>query len=449
MQIRAEGTGEGTEQVRRPGLLARVLGLAVLLVLAFSAAQAAGQSGAPDTSEGSGAQSEPLPPVRADAIIVEPSPPGMTARIWTPRRRYRPGDLLEISLFVSLPAYVYVYNLDSAGNVRLLFPNRFDTNNRLPAGEHTLPRRGYRFRIGGPGGPEYLQLVATSRPLRLVGPSAFLFSPFPRLDGTPADVKRRVEASLKAMPDEWAVAWTGFYVVPAPPSPLRPPVVFPPPPGPGPPPPPPGGPPPAPGGPPGESGGPAYDGMPPGPDGSRPPVRPTGPPQARLGLSVGVDGRNVWSVGLEGGGNTLVVGGSVRFTGDPFHPQDQVRDLRQPTDVRPNGPEWELFLKLGLPLSPELALETSLGAAVQPRAEVERSTQLAPDPGPAQRPGRPLDATSAALQRSVEEFQPWRPLPPEIHVTWGVGIRLDGQRLYASVGWHNRRGIIGLIGMRL
>lgn len=173
-------------------------------------------------SGGVGAQEDELVPL---GIIVQPEPRDLQVRIETDQSRYDLGDKVEIRYWVNRDAYIYIYNLDATGRVSLIFPNRFDPNNRVRAGSHRLPGRGYAFEVRGPAGVEYLQIIASSTPIHFYGDRALEREAFPDL-GAAGLLEERVRAELRTVPgNQWAVDWTSFRVgrqsPPPPPPPAR------------------------------------------------------------------------------------------------------------------------------------------------------------------------------------------------------------------------------------
>lgn len=151
--------------------------------------------------------------IAPESIIVHPGPGDLKVSIETNRRRYEIGDTVEIRFWVSEPSYVYIYNQDARGNVRLIFPNRYDRDNRVSAGEHWLPGTGYRFRVEGPPGTEYLQILATRTRVGRLEWSDSRRDAFPLLGDDPLRVKEEVESFLDVVPRrEWSTAWTWFEV---------------------------------------------------------------------------------------------------------------------------------------------------------------------------------------------------------------------------------------------
>ena len=99
--------------------------------------------------------------------IINPHPP-FSLRLWLDKGRgevYAPGEKIKIFFQVSRDSYVKIYNYDTRGRVKIIFPNRYTPNNFVRAGEtrtiegvidpHTRP------------GVEYVQGFATTRPMFL------------------------------------------------------------------------------------------------------------------------------------------------------------------------------------------------------------------------------------------------------------------------------------------
>lgn len=147
-------------------------------------------------------------PVLPTGIVPVPVEPGIVVTLRTDRAVYAPGDSLKLTFTLSHGAYVYLYNLTADGRVKLLVPNRFLQDPRFPAGEHALPTRGWVLRVTEPEGVEYLQLVATERPLAFYEAKAFEEEAF-LLFADPAAFATRLQAMLAG---RWGTAWTRFRV---------------------------------------------------------------------------------------------------------------------------------------------------------------------------------------------------------------------------------------------
>ena len=71
-------------------------------------------------------------------------------------------DLLDFSVATAQPGYLYLLQVGSDGKTfNLLFPNKVDSNNFLPAGTHRLPRQTWRLRAGGPAGKSHLLAIVS------------------------------------------------------------------------------------------------------------------------------------------------------------------------------------------------------------------------------------------------------------------------------------------------
>jgi hypothetical protein len=99
--------------------------------------------------------------------IINPHPP-FSLRLWLDKERgatYAPGERIKISFQVSRDSFVTLYNYDTEGGVKIIFPNRYLPHNFVRAGEiksieglidpHTRP------------GIEYVQGFAATRPIFL------------------------------------------------------------------------------------------------------------------------------------------------------------------------------------------------------------------------------------------------------------------------------------------
>ena len=98
--------------------------------------------------------------------IINPHPP-FSLRLWLDKERgatYAPGEKIKISFQASQDSFVTLYNYDTEGRVKIIFPNQYSPHNFVRAGQthsvenliinpHTRP------------GIEYVQGFATTRPM--------------------------------------------------------------------------------------------------------------------------------------------------------------------------------------------------------------------------------------------------------------------------------------------
>ncbi len=100
-------------------------------------------------------------------IIVEPpAPEGLRVEIWVEKPAYAVGEYVRIHFRVNQDAYIYIWDIAPNG-VCLIYPNQREMDNHVTAGEHTVPGpgKGDYLRVVPPTGTEYLQIVATKRPV--------------------------------------------------------------------------------------------------------------------------------------------------------------------------------------------------------------------------------------------------------------------------------------------
>ncbi len=84
---------------------------------------------------------------------------------------YREGDLLKATVRSSADGFLYLFNRDSLGTIRCLFPNKFQTDNAIRANRDThvppLAEAAFRIRIGAPFGDEVLKAIVTKERLSI------------------------------------------------------------------------------------------------------------------------------------------------------------------------------------------------------------------------------------------------------------------------------------------
>ena len=153
--------------------------------------------------------------------------------VWTMESSFTVGDPIVIHLRVSRPAFVYLFDLQPDGVVRLLFPNAFSLDNYV-ASTHRLPDGAYDLIAAPPTGIEELLVFASTLPLPLL--PAAPADPFPVFAEDPEEAIDTLVSLLSAMDPthSWGVGWTAIQIegsagtepevdatvsLPAPPSP--------------------------------------------------------------------------------------------------------------------------------------------------------------------------------------------------------------------------------------
>ncbi len=92
--------------------------------------------------------------------------------VWTDRGDgavYHVGDPIRVHFRTSVDAYVVVYNVDTEGQVHLLYPHRrYEPHWVVGGREYLLPgaRSTYDYVVDGPPGIEYIQVLASREPFQ-------------------------------------------------------------------------------------------------------------------------------------------------------------------------------------------------------------------------------------------------------------------------------------------
>lgn len=84
---------------------------------------------------------------------------------------YALGETLRLAVKSNEDAYVTVFNIGASGKVTQLFPNGYQSNNRIKAGETLeVPSKSSesRIKVTGPVGIELIKVVATSKPVTVI-----------------------------------------------------------------------------------------------------------------------------------------------------------------------------------------------------------------------------------------------------------------------------------------
>lgn len=141
-------------------------------------------------------------------VIPTPAPDTSPLQILVNKGAYSPGDAIEITIKSGQAGYLYLYDIDPAGSITLLYPNLYQPDARVPAGTLSLPGEGYHFVIGGPEGLETVAAVLSSSPLELLSPSEKVA--FRTLDVKPQSLVQELSVILTST--TWASAWAQFVV---------------------------------------------------------------------------------------------------------------------------------------------------------------------------------------------------------------------------------------------
>jgi hypothetical protein len=95
--------------------------------------------------------------------------PGWMVRVSVdhPDRIYRVGDEVVVSVESEKDGYLYLFNIDANNEVTCLFPNKFQSDNKIQAGQAVkVPTAGFRIRVDPAAiGKEVIKAVVTKDPV--------------------------------------------------------------------------------------------------------------------------------------------------------------------------------------------------------------------------------------------------------------------------------------------
>jgi len=156
-------------------------------------------------------------PVFPLGLLPAPPPSDLPLRafVWTDESVVAIGEAVTIHIRANRPAYLYLFDLQPDGIVRLIFPNAYSAQNYV-SGTRELPDGPYRLIAHPPAGIEELLVVASDVALPFPIPSPA--DPFPQIAGSPEGAIRELVGLLHAASPEWAVGWHAFQITGAPPD---------------------------------------------------------------------------------------------------------------------------------------------------------------------------------------------------------------------------------------
>lgn len=91
-----------------------------------------------------------------------------SVQLWTDRTTYRVGEPIHFYFRAERDCYLNLVDINSEGEISLLFPNRFDSNNRVQGGKtYCIPGDNYGFALEAmpPTGSDRIYAIASTRPL--------------------------------------------------------------------------------------------------------------------------------------------------------------------------------------------------------------------------------------------------------------------------------------------
>ncbi len=154
-------------------------------------------------------QSFPLGLIPSPAPSSEP----LDVYVWTLDARVLIGAPITIYVSSTAPAYLYVFDLQPDGIVRMIYPNAFSTGDAPIVGGYTLPDRAYLLLATPPAGVEELLVFGADRPLPI--PVGSPSQPFPVIAQSAAGAIDQIVQLLGTLGSSarWAVGWHAFEIV--------------------------------------------------------------------------------------------------------------------------------------------------------------------------------------------------------------------------------------------
>lgn len=146
----------------------------------------------------------PTPPTDGEQISVF---------VWTDTSVVNVGDEIVIHLQLSRPGYVYLFDLQPDGLVRLIFPNAFSPSNYVTSSYYDLPDGPYNLTVTPPAGIEEFLVFACDAPLPILVGSAQ--DPFPIYAMNATEAINQLVAlfgSLEQLPT-WGMGWHAIQIV--------------------------------------------------------------------------------------------------------------------------------------------------------------------------------------------------------------------------------------------
>ncbi|HCZ06996.1 MAG TPA: hypothetical protein DHV12_07705 [Thermotogae bacterium] len=152
--------------------------------------------------------------ISLEKIIIVPKPSEFKVDLWFDKKEgatYKPGEDFTVFVKPSHSSYIYVFDITPDGEVRLLFPNKYESNNFVSA--NTIkripdPQSQYSLKVSGKPGKEIVQVIAVKSKLRLV--------PIPLIEEIPIlsrePLKFFTDVIKKQLLEDWTSATSYFYV---------------------------------------------------------------------------------------------------------------------------------------------------------------------------------------------------------------------------------------------
>ncbi len=151
-----------------------------------------------------------------DLVAVRNDKPSFYIRMKVdhPNQTYVVGDKVEVTVSSERPGYLFLFYLNTAGKLSCVFPNQFQRDNAIPAGNDvvTVPPKNanFRFRVAEPCGRESLKAVVCLKQLQEVQVADLI-----RSKTTNRDL-RVIYDAVRGNPADWSEHSLDILTVPSP-----------------------------------------------------------------------------------------------------------------------------------------------------------------------------------------------------------------------------------------
>lgn len=170
-----------------------------------------------------------LPELKPQKIMIVPELPTtltVTLSLNKPEGSvYQPGEIITLTFRTNRDAYVVIYDTEANGRTSILFPNQYQQDNFVKANQPVTIPQGYKLKIGGEIGKEYVQIVASTQQFATYNQWTTTFSasnPFQQVTMNAETELKVMIQKIMIVPDqptpEWNSFSTYFYVGQKPPS---------------------------------------------------------------------------------------------------------------------------------------------------------------------------------------------------------------------------------------
>jgi len=141
-----------------------------------------------------------------------PTDDPFSVHVWTMESVVQVGDPMTIYLSATRPVFLYLFDLQPDGLVRLIFPNVYSPTSYVHSGIYELPDGAYQLTATAPAGIEEFLLFGANVPLPF--PIGSPTDPFPIFAASPVEAINdlvAIFASIEPAP-MWATAWHAIQI---------------------------------------------------------------------------------------------------------------------------------------------------------------------------------------------------------------------------------------------